>query len=186
MAGDVRQRMIDSTVVLLAKHGLSGTSFSDVLAASGAPRGSLYHHFPGGKDQLVLAAVTAAGDRAMGVLDQLTGRPAGEVADAFLALWRSVLTASGLGAGCAVAAVTVASDSAAMLDRVGEVFRGWRIRLAALFVEGGVPQERATALATTLIAASEGAVVLARAERSLEPFDLVAADQLEAVRRASR
>ncbi len=49
MPSDARQRMIDSRVILLAKHGLSGTSFSDVLAASGAPRGSLYHHCAGGR-----------------------------------------------------------------------------------------------------------------------------------------
>src|SRR4051794_35443785 len=120
MSTDVRQRMIDSTAILLAKHGLSGTSFSDVLAASGAPRGSLYHHFPGGKDQLVLAAVGVAGDRAMNVLDRLEGQPASDVAEAFLGLWRSVLTVSDFGAGCAIAAVTVASDSAEMLESAGD------------------------------------------------------------------
>ncbi len=185
MPNDVRQRMIDSTAILLAKRGLSGTSFSDVLAASGAPRGSLYHHFPGGKDQLVLAAVGVAGDRAMTVLDRLEGKPAVEVAEAFLGLWRSVLSVSDFGAGCAIAAVTVASDSSEMLESAGAVFRGWRGRLATLLEEGGVPKERTATLATTLIAASEGAVVLARAERSFEPFDLVAAEQLATIRAAS-
>ncbi|CAN5262115.1 TetR/AcrR family transcriptional regulator [soil metagenome] len=181
MPSDARQRMIDSTAILLAKHGLSGTSFSEVIAASGAPRGSLYHYFPGGKDELVLAAVGAAGDRAMAVLDRLEGKHAGEVAEAFLGLWRSVLTVSGFGAGCAVAAVTVASHSAELLESAGVVFRGWRARLATLLHSGGVPIERAAALAATLIAASEGAVVLARAEQSFEPFDLVAAEQVAAI-----
>jgi TetR/AcrR family transcriptional regulator, lmrAB and yxaGH operons repressor len=181
MPNDARQRMIDSTTILLAKHGLSGTSFSDVLAASGAPRGSLYHHFPGGKDQLVLAAVGVAGDRAIAVLDRLEGKPAVEVARAFLDLWRSVLTVSDFGAGCAIAAVTVASDSPEMLESAGTVFRGWRTRLAELFAEGGVPTGRSAALATTLIASSEGAVVLSRAERSFEPFELVAAEQLATI-----
>lgn len=186
MPTDVRQRMIDSTAILLAKHGLGGTSFSDVLAASGAPRGSLYHHFPGGKDQLVLAAIGVAGDRAMSVLDQLEGASAGQVAETFLGLWRSVLTVSDFGAGCAIAAVTVASHSEEMLETAGEVFRGWRTRLATLLARGGVPESRAATLATTLIAASEGAVVLARAERSFEPFDLVATEQLEQIARSVR
>ena len=63
-AGDVRERMVDGAMALLARRGLQATSFSEVLAATGAPRGSLYHHFPAGKDQLVAEAV----DRAGGVL----------------------------------------------------------------------------------------------------------------------
>jgi len=61
MARDTRQKMIERAAILLAQKGLQGASFSEVLEASGAPRGSLYHHFPGGKDELVLAAVALAG-----------------------------------------------------------------------------------------------------------------------------
>src|SRR5271154_6965956 len=116
MAGEIKQRMIARTAVLLAKKGLQGTSFSEVLEASGAPRGSLYHHFPGGKDELVLAALGAAGDQAMAVLDSLAGQPATEVAQTFIALWRMVLAKSDFAAGCAVVAVTVAADSAALRE----------------------------------------------------------------------
>jgi TetR/AcrR family transcriptional regulator, lmrAB and yxaGH operons repressor len=184
MAGDIKQRMIERTAVLLAKKGLQGTSFSEVLEASGAPRGSLYHHFPGGKDELVLAALGAAGDQAMAVLDSLAGKPATEVAQTFIALWRMVLAKSDFAAGCAVVAVTVAADSSALREAAAEVFRGWRTRLGALLAEGGVPAERAFALSAGLISACEGAVILSRAERSFEPFDLVAAEQLRAVQAA--
>ena len=185
MASDVRQRMIDSTVILLAKRGLQGTSFSEVLEASGAPRGSLYHHFPGGKDELVLAAVGLAGNRAIAVLDRMEGKPAIDVAGTFLDLWRSVLTASRFSAGCSVAAVTVAADSPEQLESVATVFRAWRVRLAELLVAGGVPAERGSGIAATLIASSEGAVILARADRTLEPFDLVAAEQLAVISAAA-
>jgi AcrR family transcriptional regulator len=184
LAGDIKQRMIERTAVLLAKKGLQGTSFSDVLEASGAPRGSLYHHFPGGKDELVLAALNAAGDQAMKVLNLLSGKPATEVAQTFIGLWRLVLGKSNFGAGCAVVAVTVAADSPELLERAAEVFRGWRSRLGALLADGGVPADRASALSASLISACEGAVILSRAERSFEPFDLVAAEQLRAVRAA--
>ena len=60
MAQGVKQRMVEGAVVLLAKHGLQATSFSDVLALTGAPRGSVYHHFPEGKGQLVASAVDLA------------------------------------------------------------------------------------------------------------------------------
>jgi TetR/AcrR family transcriptional regulator, lmrAB and yxaGH operons repressor len=174
MAKDVRARMVEAAVRLLATRGLEGTSFAEVLELSGAPRGSIYHHFPGGKDELVTEAVALARERAMAYLEEQAGKPPREIAAAFLDLWRSVLTRSDLGAGCAVLAVTVATDDEDLLARTAEVFRGWRSRLAALLAEAGLPADLAARYAATLIASSEGAVVMARAEQSMEPFDLVA------------
>ena len=75
-------------------------------------------------------------------------------------------------------AVTVATDSPDLLDHAASIFRTWRGRIAELFVEGGMTVDAAARLAATLVAASEGAVVVSRAERSLEPFELVAAELL--------
>jgi TetR/AcrR family transcriptional repressor of lmrAB and yxaGH operons len=178
MAGDARDRMIAGAVRLLAQHGLQATSFSEVLAATGAPRGSIYHHFPDGKDQLVAAAVDLAGARANELLDGVEGRPADEVAAYFVAIWREVLVRSDLGAGCAVLAVTVATGSPVLLDHTAAVFRAWRARIAELLAAGGLVQDVATRFAASLVAGCEGAVVLARAEQDLTPFDLVAEDLL--------
>jgi AcrR family transcriptional regulator len=172
--------MIESAAILLATRGLQGTAFSDVLERSGAPRGSVYHHFPGGKDQLVDAAIELAGDRALRVLDGVAGAPPREVTQFFLDLWRQVLVLSDLRAGCAVLAVTVATDSPDLLNHAAAIFRAWRGRLAALYELGGMDATAAARLATTVVAASEGAVVVSRAERSLEPFELVAAQLLAA------
>jgi AcrR family transcriptional regulator len=166
--------MVKGAVRLLAVRGLQETSFSEVLEIAKAPRGSIYHHFPEGKEQLVSAAVDRAGADALGALDALHGATAEEVTTSFLGLWREVLTRSELRAGCSVLAVTVATDSADLLDHAAAVFRTWRSRLAELVSEGGLAERDALSFATTLIAASEGAVVLSRAERSLESFDLVA------------
>src|SRR6476646_9386222 len=171
---DTRRKMIESAVTLLAVRGLQRTSFSDVLERSGAPRGSIYHHFPGGKDQLVDAAIELAGDRALAVLDAVEGRPPVEVTGHFIDVWRAVLVRSQLTAGCAVLAVTVATDSPELLDHAAGIFRAWRGRLAELYVKGGVPSAAAARLATTVVAATEGAVVVSRAEQSLEPFEEVA------------
>jgi TetR/AcrR family transcriptional repressor of lmrAB and yxaGH operons len=173
---DARQKMIESATTLLALRGLQGTAFSDVLERSGAPRGSIYHHFPKGKDQLVDAAIELAGERALRVLDAVEGAPPIEVTRYFLELWRQVLQRSNLRAGCAVLAVTVATDSPDLLDHAAEIFRVWRGRLAELYVGGGVEPGAAGRFAAMLVAASEGAVVLSRAERSLEPFETVAAE----------
>ena len=177
---DARRKMIESAVTLLAMRGLQRTSFGDVLERSGAPRGSIYHHFPEGKDQLVDAAIELAGDRALGVLDAVEGAPPIEVTRYFLDLWRQVLVRSNLRAGCAVLAVTVATDSPDLLDHAASIFRAWRARLAELYVAGGMDGDAAARLAVTVVAASEGAVVISRAERSLEPFELVV-EQLLAV-----
>jgi TetR/AcrR family transcriptional repressor of lmrAB and yxaGH operons len=184
VGSDTKQKMIERTAVLLAKKGLQATSFSEVLEASGAPRGSLYHYFPDGKEELVLAAIGLAGDRALALLDQLRGAPADKVGTAFLAMWRSVLERSDFGAGCAVAAVTVAADSPDLIREASRIFREWRHRLADLFVVGGIAPKRAAAVAATLISASEGAVILARAEHSFEPFDLVAQEEIRRIRGA--
>ena len=186
LAGNIKQTMIERTAVLLAKKGLQGASFSEILEASGAPRGSLYHHFPGGKDELVLAALEHAANQALGELDRLSGRPAREVAEGFLSLWRSVLARSDFSAGCAVVAVTVAAESEYLRTRAAEILRSWREKLVTLFVAGGIPKKRAPAIAASLVAACEGAVILARAERSFEAFDLVAAEQLSMIETATK
>jgi len=184
VAGDVRRRMIQETVAALASKGLQGASFSEVLAASGAPRGSLYHHFPGGKDELVDSAMQAAGAWALAALGERRGQPAEEVAAAFIGLWRFVLTRSDFAAGCAIAAVTVATREPDQLDRAAALFLAWRRELAGLLAAAGVEASRAESLAALLVASCEGAVVVARAERSFDSFDRVMAEVLAAVRSA--
>jgi AcrR family transcriptional regulator len=176
--------MVNSAAELLARGGLQATSFSEVLERSGAPRGSVYHHFPEGKDQMIGSALDVAGDRAIGFLNRKAGSPALEVAEWFLHIWREVLIRSHFEAGCAVLAVAVATDSPELLDHTATIFRTWRARLAELLAEGGLSPTDAARFAATLIASSEGAVVLSRAEQSLEPFDLVAEQLLDQIRLA--
>jgi AcrR family transcriptional regulator len=182
MPGDVRERMIDGAVRLLAQRGLQATSFAEVLALTGTPRGSIYHHFPGGKDQLVGVALDRASARALRALDEHQAASAEELTSAFLGIWRELLLRSQYGAGCAVLAVTVATDSPDLLRQAGEVFRSWRGQLAERFEQSGLSAQAATRFATTLVAASEGAVVLSRAEQSLEPFELVVDHLLDQIR----
>jgi AcrR family transcriptional regulator len=178
MSSEARRKMIESAAVLLAMRGLDGTALSDVLERSGAPRGSIYYHFPDGKEELVDAAIGVAGERALRVLDSVDGSPPRDVTRFFLDVWREVLVRSNLRAGCAVLAVTVATDSPDLLGHAATIFRAWRGRLAELYARGGMEPAAAIQLATTVVAASEGAVVVSRAERTLEPFELVAAHLL--------
>ena len=186
MAGGVRARMVASAADLLARRGLQATSLSEVLERSGAPRGSVYHHFPAGKDQLIASALDVAAARAIELLDRKAGAPADEVAAWFLHIWREVLVRSNFDAGCAVLAVTVATDSPQLREHAADIFRTWRRRLAELLEQGGLEPRDAARMAATLIASSEGAVALSRAEQSLEPFDLVAEQLLQQVRSLAR
>ncbi len=182
MAGEVRESMIDGAMFLLAQRGPDATSFSEIIATTGAPRGSLYHHFPNGKEQLIAAAVDKAGSVLIEAMEQSAGKSASEVVERFLAIWRYVLTRSDCGSGCAVLAVTVSTNSTELLTHATAVFRTWRARLAELLAQGGLPQAHARHFATMMIATAEGAVVLSRAEQNIEPFDSVAAYLLEQVR----
>jgi AcrR family transcriptional regulator len=178
--------MVETAVGLLARKGLQATSFSEVIELSGAPRGSIYHHFPEGKTQLIGAALDTASAVAIDLLERKAGAPASDVAAWFLHIWREVLVRSNFEAGCAVLAVTVATDSPELRDHAAAVFRSWRARLAELLEQGGLAPTDATVMAATLIASSEGAVAISRAEQSLEPFDLVASQMLADVQRLER
>lgn len=179
MVSDTRRKMVVGAAQLLAERGLQDTSFSQVLERTGAPRGSIYHHFPEGKDELVAAAIDLAGAHATQLIERMEGSSAGQITRSFIGMWREVLTRSNLQSGCSVVAVTVATDSAELLAHAAAVFRTWRRRLAELLQVGGLVLPTAERFAATLIAAMEGAVVLSRAEQTMDPFELVA-EQLTA------
>jgi len=181
-----RDRMVAGAARLLAERGLQATSFSEVLELTSSPRGSVYHHFPEGKEQLVKAALELVTAQMGQVFAPDPAASPEAITELFLAIWRSILRRSRFKAGCAVVAVTVAADSPALLEHVGAIFRTWRGRLAELLTRAGLDPNDAARFGATLIAASEGAVVLSRAEQSLEPFDLVAAELLERVRALPR
>ncbi|MGW6908566.1 TetR/AcrR family transcriptional regulator [Streptomyces sp. NPDC054940] len=186
---DSRERMIRSANVLLREYGAAATSIDRVLAHSGAPRGSVYHHFPGGRAQLIDEAVALAGDYVAGLIDAAT-RADGvtEAMDAFFALWRDRLVESDFRAGCPIVAVAVeTNDDAPHLARsAAEVFARWQEALAGLFLRGGLTEQRSRRLAAFVIAAVEGAVIMCRAERSTAPLDDAAAEIHDLLVRALR
>jgi AcrR family transcriptional regulator len=166
--------MVEGALRLLATRGMEGTSFAEVLEATGSPRGSLYHHFPQGKSELLHAALDLASDRGLGAMETTRGHPPLFVIERFLSLWRELLERSHFGAGCAVVAVTVAANDNELLGHAGTIFNAWTDLLADLCASGGMETEAARLLAVMVVASTEGAVVLCRAERSMQPFNDVA------------
>ncbi|MDQ1131173.1 TetR/AcrR family transcriptional regulator [Microbacterium sp. SORGH_AS_0888] len=170
---EVRERMTDAAALLLARDGYQATSFSAVLEESGAPRGSIYHHFPGGKDELVSAALAHQARRVIGGLDHLAGLDPEEVVTRFAGWWRAGLESTGFAVGCSLVAVTTSAGPGALRDEAGAAFARWIAALSGLFRRAGVAAETATSFATQVLAAIEGAVVMSRAQGSFTVFDTV-------------
>ncbi|MEU7906744.1 TetR/AcrR family transcriptional regulator [Actinoplanes sp. NPDC049118] len=174
-----RERMVNSTVKLLATRGAAGTTIDGVLADSAAPRGSVYHHFPGGREELITAAARVAGHRMSAFLRQDDGPVHPREALARLGeFFRSLLTTSDYRSGCPLVGLTVdGSDLMPAASEIArEVFVGWQEQYRDLLAAHDVPQQRAATLATLTVAAIEGAVILARAQRSTAPLDDVIAE----------
>jgi TetR/AcrR family transcriptional regulator, lmrAB and yxaGH operons repressor len=173
LTSDVRQRMVLSALYLIAERGVQGTSIADVLERSGAPRGSVYHHFPGGKDEIVCAAMEYMATDARVPLRALRGSDVAGIVTGFTNLWRGVLTTSNFAAGCATAGVTVSGESETARAAARKVFEVWIADLTELLAAAGVDQSKAADFAWMLFASTEGALVFARAERSMRALDLV-------------
>ena len=170
---DTRTRMIVSATELFRENGYSGTGFRDVVAHSGAPRGSIYHHFPGGKTELAEEAVRLAG----AVVGARIERAAAEgdpqaMVDVFTDGWRRQLERSDFRAGCPVVAVAIEADTApGVAAAAAEAFAAWEALLAQALRRSGVPRARAGRLATLTVSAIEGAVIQCRVAHTTAPLD---------------
>jgi AcrR family transcriptional regulator len=170
--------MVHGAASLIRTRGVNATSFSDVLAESGAPRGSIYYHFPKGKEQLAGDAIRWTSERVLAHQRACRATTPAGVLDCFIDMWRQVVLASGGTAGCVVAGVaidTVASDRP-MIDLVRATFRSWVDLLSEQLVAVGVPGRRASRVALAVVAGMEGALILCRAEGNSGPLETVAAE----------
>ena len=166
-----RERMVSSTAVLVRERGARATSIDDVLAHSGAPRGSVYHYFPGGRQQLLREAIDYAGEFVAKRLERATD--ALEMLELLLHDYREQLLHSGFRAGCPVVAVAVEAGDPGneLYERAGAAFGRWQELLERRLVAEGLSARRAGELAVLVIASVEGAIVMARARRDAAPLD---------------
>ena len=167
--------MILSTALLIRERGARATSLDAILAHSGAPRGSVYHHFPGGREQLLREATASAGDYVARRLERDGDRHPLAALDALFDEYRANLRATDFRAGCPVVAVAVESspDGPDLRDCTRDAFERWRRAIAHGLESRGIDADRADELALHVIAAFEGAIVLSRSYRNLEPLERV-------------
>ncbi|AZO55392.1 MULTISPECIES: TetR/AcrR family transcriptional regulator [unclassified Mesorhizobium] len=178
MATDTRTRMIEATALLLRRRGYHGTSLNDILTASGAPRGSLYFHFPGGKDQLVIEVTRASvADVTERLGAQLTAEsdPAVAVHHIYQSVAR-MLEDNEFSLGCPIAPVVLdAPNDVPDLEEIcRSAFEQWIGLLRQAFVRAGVVERRAQALALLVESSLEGLMVIARATRDRSSLNAVA------------
>jgi AcrR family transcriptional regulator len=167
-----RERMLEAAIQGLRGSGLAGAGINQVIAASGAPKGSLYHYFPGGKLQLAQEALERFGEERRLAFRKIAAQepsPVGRVRRLFGA-WARAMAREGFQYGCAVAGVALdlQDDSAPLAAVCAAQFEGWTDELAAGLAD--LPAERRRPWARLLITTLEGALVQARALRSQQPL----------------
>jgi AcrR family transcriptional regulator len=174
VATDTRERILDASRGLFARHGYAGTGIKQILAEADAAFASLYHFFPGGKDQLAAEAIRTSGamyqDLVEGVLDAAPDMLTA-IGDCFSAA-ADTLRATGYADACPIATVAleVASTDETLRQATAGVFASWITALTGRIVSAGVDEATATELAISVIALLEGAFILSRALRSTEPM----------------
>jgi len=172
-----RGKLVTATAELLRRQGYHATGLSEIVAESGAPRGSLYFYFPGGKDELACAALTASGEEWRRRIAAAVEHTAdlGAAIDAIVALLAGDLEASGYQHGCPAAAVALEATSERVRQTVAAHYAAWETAIADRLVAFGIARPIGTQLATVALAAIEGALLLAKVSRSRAPLATVGA-----------
>ena len=177
-----RDRMVYSAAQLVRERGVAATGIRDVVERAGAPRGSFQHYFPGGKDQLVSEALLWSGDfAAQWVTSYVNGARRPTPSGLFthmVAQWKREFSTRGFERGCPVNAT--AAEVAGVRSPVNEPLRlalgRWEDAIVAALARMDVPARRRRRLATLMLSALEGAIMLARVHKDVRPLTTVAAE----------
>jgi TetR/AcrR family transcriptional regulator, lmrAB and yxaGH operons repressor len=172
-----REAFIETTGRLLRRQGYAGTGLNEIVARSGAPKGSLYFHFPGGKEQLAIAAMGRAGGQLGEAITAILAscEDLGEALGGLVDALASGLRRSGYRDGCPIATVALeaAADSDGVRTAAAAAFESWLEPLEARLLRDGFAAPAARRRALHVLSAIEGALILARATRELAPLEAV-------------
>lgn len=178
MATDTRERILDTTERLLRQKGFRGTGLSEIIRESGAPRGSIYFHFPDGKEQIVREAMLRGVRRISGLVISLLRESADpvEAVRAYVRVAAEELEASNYLFGCPVAPVVLdlPDPDSALAEACRKAFDEWCSHYIDALYAAGVERSRAESLATMAVASVEGALLIARARRDVMPLHRIA------------
>jgi TetR/AcrR family transcriptional regulator, lmrAB and yxaGH operons repressor len=162
---DGRERLLNGARRLLAEKGYAGMELRDVALVGEAPRGSIYHHFPGGKRQLAVEAAKLEGSEIRAAIERsLAERGLGETLTMFGEMFRRRVKDHPERLGCPVAAAALARpEDPALAAAATAAFQSWESPIAAALEEGGVAATDAATFAGLVVSTIEGALIRARA-----------------------
>lgn len=169
-----RDAMIDAAAALIRQRGVSASGMQDIVSEAAAPRGSIYHHFPGGKDELIVAALERVTAGVVRAIQTIAARSA--TVDDFITgaatLFRNGAEESGWTEGCPVAAAAIEGDrqNPVVREAVAASFRAWQQAIAA-GLERHLGAAAADAEALMMLTVIEGALLVSRGMRSAAPYD---------------
>jgi AcrR family transcriptional regulator len=174
MARSTRESILTAAAELMRRRGYAGVAMKDIADASEAPIGSLYHHFRGGKAQIAREALANAG-AAYGLLIPAVVDAHTDLGEAVQAIFDQAaddMEGTAFANMCPVGSVAaeVADTVEELRQTAGEIFERWIAGGTAYFVARGVDERRARDLTTAVIGGLEGAFLLARTLRSVEPL----------------
>jgi AcrR family transcriptional regulator len=188
MVAETKHRIVQRSAELFRRQGFAGTGVKQIVAEASAPFGSLYHFFPGGKEQLGEEVIRWSGAIYGQLIDAFFGPgtdPVSATRD-FFAAAATTLRETDYADACPIATVAleVSSTNEPMRQACADVFNSWVDAATQRLVESGLPRKRSRSLAVSMLALLEGAFVLARAQRSTEPLDIAGAAATAMVRQA--
>ncbi|MCU1395743.1 MAG: TetR family transcriptional regulator [Ilumatobacteraceae bacterium] len=187
-----RERILNASTELFGRHGFTGTGIKSILAASEAPFGSLYHFFPGGKDELGAAAIRRSGVTYRELVEAFFVADADGRVDvvgatsSFFEGAAAMIELTDYADACPIAtiALEIASTNESMREASAEAFESWLAVLRAAFCSVGIDAERSAELAVELFCAIEGAFLLSRTTRDPAPVRIAGRAAAESVRAA--
>jgi TetR/AcrR family transcriptional repressor of lmrAB and yxaGH operons len=178
-----RDDIIDTTSDLLERQGYFATGLNQIVEESGAPKGSLYYYFPGGKDEICEEAIRRSGASLEKSIDRVMSE-ADTAAEGIAALVEGIsraMEASNFGAGGPL--TTVATETAGQNERLNnaceEIYESWRATFERHIRKDGIDSSRAERLSTLVLATMEGAIILSRTYKSTEPLQRAGAELRE-------
>jgi AcrR family transcriptional regulator len=185
---ETRERIIDASAELLRRQGYAATGVKQIVEAAKAPFGSIYHHFPGGKEELGAAAIRRSG-ALYELLIPAVFDPAPDLVSAVRSFFQGAavhLEESEYEDACPIATVAleVSSTSDTMREACADVFESWIAAGLPRFTAGGLDEATSRELVIGMIAALEGAFILARATHTTEALHIAGELCAEATRKA--
>jgi TetR/AcrR family transcriptional repressor of lmrAB and yxaGH operons len=172
--GKSRERMVAAALDLISERGYGNVTMLDVTERAGTPRGSMYHHFPGGKEALAIEVAAQARADAVDRVARIRTESSGPRAflEAIIKHHSDSVTGSDFALGCPMMGIlaNVPPEATTLRSAATDALAAWVDAIAEGLVSKGVRRPAAKRIASAIVAAIEGAIVLSRASRSSAPF----------------